>query len=83
MSAVNAFLKDFLEMRKNLQPPSKIVGNPTPANPDTKKRKEKFKKEQEVDGMSLMTIIEKKPHRREVIKYLQDRANHYTVEKMK
>ena len=70
-------------MRKGLTPPTKIVGNPTPANPDTKKRKAKFKKEQETENTSLMTIIEKKPHRREVIKYLQERANHFTVEKMK
>jgi hypothetical protein len=52
MSAVNAFLKDFLEMRKSLTP-QQIVGNPTPANPESKKRKEKFTKQQQVKRISL------------------------------
>ena len=82
MSAVNAFLKDFLEMRKSLTPPTKIVGNPQPANPETKRRKKQFKQEQETDGVTLMTIIEKKPHKREVIRFLQNKSNQYTIEKM-
>jgi len=87
MSAVNAFLKDFMEMRKALTPQgpaggAKIVGKPEPANPDAKKRKAKFKKEQDTENTSLMTIIEKKPHRRDVIHYLQERANEFTTQKM-
>lgn len=82
MAAVNAFLKDFLEMRKALPTASQIVGNPKPANPETRKRKEKFKKEQEVDKPGLQTIIEEKPNRKVVIAYLQHRANDLSVEKM-
>ena len=81
MSAVNAFLKDFMEMRKGLAP-TKIVGNPKPANPETRKRKAKFKKEQETQDISLMGIIEKKPHKRVVIEFLQNRANELTEAKM-
>ena len=81
MSAVNAFLKDFLEMRKSLTP-QQIVGNPTPANPETKKRKEKFTKQQQVKDASLATIIEDKPHKRVVVEYLQKRANGLTEQKM-
>jgi hypothetical protein len=83
MSAVNAFLKDFLEMRKSLAPTTpKIVGNPQPANPTTKKRKEKFTKEQTTQDPTVMTIIEDKPHKRVVIEYLQKRANELTEQKM-
>jgi hypothetical protein len=81
MSAVNAFLKDFLEMRKSLTP-QQIVGNPTPANPESKKRKEKFTKQQQVKDASLATIIEDKPHKRVVVEYLQKRANALTEQKM-
>lgn len=83
MSAVNGFLKDFIEMRKSLVPPTpKIVGNPSPANPATKKRKEKFTKEQTVQDPTLATIIEDKPHKRVVIEYLQKHANSLTESKM-
>lgn len=82
MSAVNGFLKDFLEMRKALQPSPTIVGNPKPANPAARKRKEKFTQEQEKKDTSLMTICEDKPHRRVVVEYLQDRCNYFTEKKM-
>lgn len=82
MSAVNGFLKDFLEMRKALVPTPKIVGNPSPANPATKKRKEKFTKEQETKDPTLATIIEDKPHKRVVVEYLQKHANSLTEQKM-
>ena len=82
MSGVNAFLKDFIEFRKALQPSPTIVGNPKPANPQARKRKEKFKQEQEKKDTSLMTIIEDKPHKRVVIEYLQNRANELTEQKM-
>lgn len=83
MSAHNAFLKEFLEMRKTLVPPTpKIVGNPQPANPASKKRKEKFTKEQTTQDPTLATIIEDKPHKRVVVEYLQKHANHLTEQKM-
>ena len=83
MSAVNGFLKDFMEMRKSLVPPTpKIVGKPTPANPVTKKRKEKFTNEQTTQNPTLATIIEDKPHKRVVIEFLQNHANHLTETKM-
>jgi hypothetical protein len=82
MAATNAFLKEFIEFRKALQPSPTIVGNPKPANPATKKRKEKFTKEQEKKDCSLMTICQEKPHKRVVIDYLQDRCNYFTEAKM-
>ena len=82
MSAVNGFLKEFMEMRKSLVPTPKIVGNPSPANPATKKRKEKFTKEQTTQDSTLATIIEDKPHKRVIIEFLQKHANHLTEEKM-
>lgn len=62
--------------------PQKIVGNPSPANPATKKRKEKFTKEQETKDPTLATIIEDKPHKRVVIEFLQKHANSLTEQKM-
>lgn len=85
MSAVNSFLKEFLEMRKGL-PAS--PGEPVKAKKDPKKasmepkKKAKFTKEQTVDKPGLMTIIQDKPGRRVVIEYLQNRSNEFTEQKM-
>jgi hypothetical protein len=81
MSAVNSFLKEFLEMRKGL---SKNPGEPVQAKKDPKKAvlepKKKPKMTKEKPG--LMTIVQDKPGRRVVIEYLQNRANELTEQKM-
>jgi predicted ArsR family transcriptional regulator len=82
MSAVNQFLREFVEMRKNISPVGKIVGNPQPANPSAKKRKEKFAKQQETLTTSLAKILEEKPGKKELIAFLQNRANDLSTEKM-
>jgi hypothetical protein len=85
MSAVNSFLKEFLEMRKGL---SKNPGEPVQAKKDPKKavlepkKKPKMTKEQIVEKPGLMTIVQDKPGRRVVIEYLQNRANELTEQKM-
>ena len=85
MSAVNSFLKDFLEMRKGL--PSN-PGEPAQKKKDPKKavlepkKKPKMTKEQAIEQPGLMTIIQDKPGRRVVVEYLQNRANEFTEQKM-
>ena len=85
MSAVNSFLKEFLEMRKSLP---KNPGEPAQAKKDPKKavlepkKKVKFTKDQTVEKPGLMTIIQDKPGRRVVVEYLQNRANELTEQKM-
>jgi hypothetical protein len=88
MSATNSFLKEFLDMRKAIKPgqtPTTTTQNPM-TKPDGKggKRKKKVKPEptQKITDMSLQTIIDDKPNKKEVIKFLQQRANDYTVQKM-
>ena len=89
MSGHNPFLKDFIEMRKAMshkqetsQMPASSASHALPKK-TPKKKKAEMKSEQEVKDASLMTIIEDKPHRRVVIEWLQNRANEYTIEKMK
>jgi hypothetical protein len=74
MSAVNAFLFDFIKMRKEMQPGA----------PPKKASRVKYAKDTQEDSPNhtLANIIEKKPHKREVIEYLQERANAYSAEMM-
>jgi len=86
----NGFLKDFMNMRKELVPAvgSNGVVSPTPKNPSGQKRTGNKKKvlptqRQTTEGeTSLATIIEDKPERREVVRYLQTLANELTTRKM-
>lgn len=89
MSGVNAFLKDFLEMRKSLVPSGtagdiKLI-DPGPASGKKGKGKKKATAPTELKDEGKMTvakIIEDKPKPKEIIQYLQDRCNDCTIAKM-
>jgi len=78
MSA-NKFLFDFMKMRKELAPMKDASKAPGAVK---MKSRTKYEKDPNPENNSLAQIIEKKPHKREVIEYLQERANHHTVIKM-
>jgi hypothetical protein len=88
----NGFLKDFMNMRKELVPANHQgrpgVIDPLPKNPSGQKRTGKKKKEeptfaQKTEGdITMAKIIEEKPERREVVRYLQTLANELTTRKM-
>ena len=83
MQSNNAFLKEFLNMRKNITASS---ASPADVLPKKKKEgaktKEQLSERQERKEPGLMTIIEDKPEKRVVIEYLQKRANELTEKKM-
>jgi hypothetical protein len=82
----NAFLKEFLSMRKDLSPAQpaipKMAHEAALPKKDKSKKKSVLKPAPHVENGQLQHIIENKPPKKEVIEYLQDRANHYTVQKM-
>lgn len=57
----NAFLMDFMKMRQQL-------GSPDTMN---KKKQEEVKEQRQLSGVSLATIIEKKPSSKVVLKYFK------------
>jgi hypothetical protein len=86
MSAANAFLRDFIQMRKSLVP-SGVAGDTklvTSALPNGKKSKKKTTAPELGDDgkMTVAKIIEDKPKNRDVIQFLQDRCNELTIAKM-
>ena len=82
----NAFLKEFLTMRKELSPTqpalTKMAHETALPKKDKSKKKPSLKPAPHVENGQLQHIIENKPPRKEVIDYLQNRANHFTTEKM-
>lgn len=86
MSATNAFLKEFMAMRKTLAP-SGMAGDMT-LTPQASKGKGKGKVKAtgsdpiKMDGITLAKIIEEKPKPKEIVKFLQDRCNELTIKKM-
>ena len=79
MSGHNSFLMEFIKMRKELSP----MKDASKSSGAVKLRsKVLYKKDENPENNSLAEIIEKKPHKRVVIEYLQERANAFTVEKM-
>jgi hypothetical protein len=84
MSAANAFLKEFMAMRKTLAP-SGVAGD-TKLVPQAGKGKGKGKATGsdpiKMDGITLAKIIEEKPKPKEIVKFLQDRCNELTIKKM-
>ena len=76
MSAVNAFLFDFIKMRKEMNP----------VKPPASGGQSRVKYQQDASDTSLNNtlsrIIEKKPHKRDVIEYLQERAKSHSSRKM-
>ena len=81
--ATNAFLKDFLVMRKGLTSAG-ITKEPHIPTPVQKKKRgmPKLSEEKETLNTTLQTIKEEKPPKKMVSNYLQEKANEYTVEKM-
>ena len=84
----NAFLKEFINMRKEFAPtqnPLTRMAHET-ALPQKKgnrqKKKAALKAAPHVENGQLQHIIENTPPRKEVIEYLQKRANDFTTEKM-
>jgi hypothetical protein len=63
----NAFLNDFIKMRKNLVNPT-IITDAT-----NKKKKETITPIKKITDITLATIIEKKPSSKVVLKYFKNR----------
>jgi hypothetical protein len=61
----NAFLNDFLKMRRNLVNP-KIITDAT-----NKKKKEEIIPKSKMTDITLATIIEKKPSNKKVLDYFK------------
>jgi hypothetical protein len=79
----NAFLKEFLNMRKNVSASSPAPSDVLPKkNKPVAKTKEALSEKQERKEPGLLTIIEDKPEKRVVIEYLQKKANELTEKKM-
>lgn len=77
MPELPAFLKEFMDMRKNVQ---------KQATPVEKKKLMKGQTkpiDTGLDGTTLASIIEKKPSKKVVAEYLQKRCDELSKEKMK
>ena len=81
MSGLNSFLHEFIRMRKDLVP-MKDSSKASGAVKMKPKSRVSYKKDDVAANHTLAHIIEKKPNRREVIEYLQERANSLTEIKM-
>jgi len=86
MSSVNAFLKDFISMRKALVPSGVAGGmkliDPTPTKGKGKKKVTTAQELVDEGKMTVAKIIEEKPKARPVLEFLQDRCNQLTTMKM-
>jgi hypothetical protein len=63
----NAFLNEFIKMRRNLVSPN-IINDAT-----NKKKKEEIIPKKKYTDITLATIIEKKPSSKVVLKYFKNR----------
>jgi hypothetical protein len=82
---VSGFLKDFMDMRKNLHKaaPPQIV---SAVAPEKKVRASKGTADgvrEELQGITVAKIIEEKPPKKEVMAYFQKECDRLTAEKMK
>jgi len=88
MSGTNAFLKEFIAMRKTLAPSGVAGDTKLTAQTDKGKAKGKGKTKEKpsdpikMDGITVAKIIEDKPKPKDVVKFLQDRCNELTIKKM-
>lgn len=82
MSAMNSFLNEFIKMRKEMTPPRNAADAPGAVKKTGTNTKHKSTPSQQVIDTSMQRIIDNKPHKKEVIEYLQERANGLTVQKM-
>jgi len=69
----NAFLNEFIKMRKNLISPN-IINDAT-----NKKKKETITPSKKITDITLATIIEKKPSSKVVLKYFKNRIEDVIV----
>lgn len=86
---IPGFLKDFMEMRKNLHktaPPAQIVSavasNGTPKKTRASKGTADAQRE-DFQGISVTKIIEEKPPKKEVMEYFKKECDRLTADKMK
>jgi len=77
MPELPAFLKEFMDMRKNVQ---KQV---SPADKKKVMKGQVKPIDTGADGTTLASIIEKKPSKKVVAEYLQKRCDELSKEKMK
>lgn len=77
----NDFLRQFIEMRKQVAPTGAQAArvDPTP----TSKRAKKTSSVQKVTDGGVQHIVENKPGRKEVEEYFQKSCDDLTAEKMK
>ena len=83
MSAHNGFLKEFLDIRKNLH---KSTPEPTVKDKRTKMRNQKTNPTADNETpieITLARIIEEKPKKKEVEAFFQQECDKLTKEKMK
>jgi hypothetical protein len=80
MDSHNSFLREFMAMRKTIIPSAITAGKP--AAKEEKKKKPKIEPKQEAQEAGMAEIIEKKPHKKVVIEFMQRRANELSVQKM-
>jgi hypothetical protein len=76
---MSSFLNDFIAMRKSLL---KAPAQTAQKKPKTPSEKKMMSPAQNVEESTITRIIEKKPHKREVIEYLQHKANELTEKAM-
>lgn len=82
MSApVNGFLKEFMELRKTINPTA-AVKTPAAALKDEKKKKMKMSKNPAPLESGLSHIIEEKPGRKKVEEYFGNRISELYAAKM-
>jgi len=78
MPELPAFLKEFMDMRKQVN-----KKEPTPAEKKKVLKGQVKPIDTGLDGTSLASIIEKKPSKKVVAEYLQKRCDELSKEKMK
>jgi len=81
MASANQFLKDFMDLRKNINPLSGVK-SPAEAVKEEKKKKGKMSKNPEPEESGLAHIIEDKPGRKKVEEYLGNRISELYAKKM-
>jgi hypothetical protein len=81
MRGANDFLRQFLEMRKQIAPNPSAAAAVAKQEPMSKRTKKGSDVRQVLDG-SISHIIENTPPKKEVMEYFQDLCNRLTAEKM-
>jgi hypothetical protein len=86
MSSTNAFLKEFMSLRKSLVPSGTGAGvsliDPTPKKKGRKHATTAPELAAEDGKMTIAKIVEEKPKFRDVCEFIQNRCNELTLIKM-